>query len=163
MKAATFKSSDIADTHRIAAALALALPENAGAVVTLDGPLGAGKTHFVQGVAQALDFDPKNVTSPTFVLVNEYPAVRPIYHFDAYRVKDDDEFLELGAQEYFQSPGISLVEWASRVKECLPREFLQIEITVESENARDFRLQAQGQFYKQLLDSVAATVKLSSA
>ena len=61
-------------------------------------------------------------TSPTFVLVNEYRGRLPIYHFDAYRLRDEDEFIELGPEEYFESDGVTFVEWADRVADCLPAE-----------------------------------------
>ncbi len=158
MSAATFTAQDLAGTHKLAAALASSLPPESGAVIALDGPLGAGKTHFVQGVAAALGFDPANVTSPTFVMINEYPAARPIYHFDAYRIKDDDEFLELGVDEYFQSPGVCLVEWASRVSDCMPRELLNIEIQVVDEHVRRFELQAKGEKYETMLRVIEENV-----
>ncbi len=101
---------------------------------------------------------PANVTSPTFVLINEYAAARPIYHFDAYRINDDDEFLELGVDEYFQSDGVCLVEWASRVSPCLPRDFLRIEIEVLDETARRFKLEALGQRYEAMLARLRAKI-----
>ena len=90
----------------------------------------------MQAVAAALGVPPGNVTSPTFVLVNEYRGGRlPIYHFDTYRLKDDDEFLDLGPDEYFDSNGLTFVEWADRVAELLPDERLEITIEVTGETA----------------------------
>ena len=89
----TFTANNEHDTDRLGAALAEVLPP--GTVVALIGTLGAGKTRLVQAVAAALGVPPGSVTSPTFVLVNEYTGGRlPIYHFDTYRLKDDDEFLD---------------------------------------------------------------------
>src|SRR3954452_17710682 len=114
-----FSAEDENDTQRLGAAIAAVL--QAGSVVGLIGPLGAGKTRLVQAVANALGVAPGSVTSPTFVLVNEYTGGRlPIYHFDTYRLKDDDEFLNLGPEEYFDSGGITFVEWADRVETLLP-------------------------------------------
>ncbi len=116
------------DTERLGAALANAVPP--GTVIGLVGPLGAGKTRLVQAVATALGVPPGRVTSPTFVLVNEYTGGRmPVYHFDTYRLKDDDEFLNLGPDEYFDSAGLTFVEWADRVAMLLPRD--RLEITIE--------------------------------
>ncbi len=116
------------DTERLGAALANALPP--GTVIGLIGPLGAGKTRLVQAVATALGVPPGRVTSPTFVLVNEYTGGRmPVYHFDTYRLKDDDEFLNLGPDEYFDSAGLTFVEWADRVAMLLPSD--RLEITIE--------------------------------
>jgi len=131
----TFVAHDERDTQRLGAALAKVLPP--GTVVGLIGPLGAGKTRLVQAVATALGVPPGTVTSPTFVLVNEYTGGRiPVYHFDTYRLKDDDEFLNLGPDEYFDSNGITFIEWADRVTELLPSERLEIEIEVTGETER---------------------------
>src|SRR5689334_18812820 len=87
-----------------------------GAVVALVGTLGAGKTHLVRAVAAGLDIaDARLVSSPTFVLIQEYDARLPIYHFDAYRLDGEAAFDDLGAHEYFQGRGVCLVEWADRV------------------------------------------------
>ena len=110
----TFHLENEQDTERLGAALAEVLPP--GTVVALIGTLGAGKTRLVQAVAAALGVPRGSVTSPTFVLVNEYRQGRlPVYHFDTYRLKDDDEFLDLGPDEYFESDGLTFVEWADRV------------------------------------------------
>jgi len=111
----------------------------AGTVVALIGTLGAGKTRLVQAVAAALGVPSGEVTSPTFVLVNEYLGGRlPVYHFDTYRLRDNDEFLELGPEEYFDGAGVTFVEWADRVVDCLPVDYLRVEIEVLSETAREF-------------------------
>jgi tRNA threonylcarbamoyladenosine biosynthesis protein TsaE len=127
--------NDERDTDRLGAALAEALPPRT--VVGLNGTLGAGKTRLVQAVASAFGLPPQTVTSPTFVLVNEYKGGRmPIYHFDTYRLKDDDEFLNLGPDEYFDADGITFVEWANRVSELLPTERLEITIDVTGKMQR---------------------------
>src|ERR1700750_2210609 len=87
-----------------------------GAVVALVGPLGAGKTHLVRAVAEGLGVgDSRVVSSPTFVLIQEYDARLPVYHFDAYRLRGEADFLDLGAHEYFEGRGVCLIEWADRV------------------------------------------------
>ena len=135
----TFTAHNEHDTDRLGAALAGALPP--ATVVALIGTLGAGKTRLVQAVAAAVGVPRANVTSPTFVLVNEYTGGRlPIYHFDTYRLKDDDEFLNLGPDEYFDSSGLTFVEWADRVANLLPTERLEISIEVTSETTRRFSI-----------------------
>jgi len=135
----TFTAHNEHDTDRLGAALAGVLPP--GTVVALIGTLGAGKTRLVQAVAAAVGVPRANVTSPTFVLVNEYTGGRlPIYHFDTYRLKDDDEFLNLGPDEYFDSSGLTFVEWADRVANLLPTERLEISIEVTSETTRRFSI-----------------------
>ncbi|MBN2021324.1 MAG: tRNA (adenosine(37)-N6)-threonylcarbamoyltransferase complex ATPase subunit type 1 TsaE [Pirellulales bacterium] len=137
-----FDARDESDTTRLGRALAAALP--GGTTVALCGTLGAGKTRLVQAVAEARGVDPRDVVSPTFVLIHEYPADEPIYHLDAYRLRDEDEFLELGAEEYFGENGLTLVEWADRVKNCLPPDRVDIEIDVVGPTARCFRIRARG-------------------
>jgi tRNA threonylcarbamoyladenosine biosynthesis protein TsaE len=131
----TLTARDEGDTRRLGAAIAENLPP--ATVVGLIGTLGAGKTRLVQAVATALGVPPGDVTSPTFVLVNEYRGGRlPVYHFDTYRLKDEDEFLALGPEEYFESSGLTFVEWADRVAELLPEERLEITIEVVGESER---------------------------
>src|SRR5262245_5467931 len=108
-----------------------------GSVIALVGPLGAGKTHLVRAVAEALGIAASRmVSSPTFVLIQEYPARLPIYHFDAYRLRSPAEFADLGVQEYFDGNGVCLVEWADRVTAQLPAERLLISIAITGESSR---------------------------
>lgn len=125
-----------------------------GAVVALIGPLGAGKTHLARAIAEGLDVpDSRVVTSPTFVLVQEYVGRLPIYHFDAYRLHGEEEFADLGVHEYFEGDGVCLVEWADRVPGCLPREYLRIELSVTGETTRRAVVEATGSRYKELVEA----------
>ena len=149
----SYRSRSLDDTQCLGAALAGALPP--GAVVALNGPLGAGKTALVQVVAAAAGVERQNVTSPTFVLVNEYQGRRrPLYHFDAYRVRDDDEFLALGPEEYFEGRGLSLIEWAERVERCLPPERLEVRLHVTGGYTRRAVVSAVGPHYESLIESL---------
>src|SRR5713101_6749449 len=130
----TLDCPDLAATGRLGRCLAELL--SPGAVVALIGPLGAGKTHFVRAVAEGLGLtDPHAVSSPTFVLIQEYAARLPVYHFDAYRLRSPGEFFDLGAHEYFQADGVCLIEWADRVTPCLPADHVRISITPTGENS----------------------------
>ena len=123
-----------------------------GAVVALAGPLGAGKTHLVRAIAEGLDVDDVHlVNSPTFVLIQEYDARLPIYHFDAYRLRSEGEFLDLGALEYFQDVGVCLIEWADKVRGCLPAEHLWIDLVVTGANSRRFEFTAHGERYRSII------------
>jgi tRNA threonylcarbamoyladenosine biosynthesis protein TsaE len=144
---------DEAATRRLGAALGRLLPD--GAVVALNGPLGAGKTRLVQGLAEACGIDPREVVSPTFTLVQEHRGTRRLYHFDAYRLRDDDEFLALGADEYFAAGGLALVEWAEKVPACLPAEHLEIRLTPLGETHRRAELTAFGDVYANMLQQLA--------
>jgi tRNA threonylcarbamoyladenosine biosynthesis protein TsaE len=144
-----FSSDSELATGRLGAALGRAI--SGGMVVALAGNLGAGKTRFVQAAAEALGADRREVTSPTFVLIQEYDARLPVYHFDAYRLRDVDEFLELGAEELFESGGVCFVEWADRVEESLPADRLLVEIEITAETGRLFRVTATGPQSRELL------------
>lgn len=123
-----------------------------GAVVALVGQLGAGKTHLTRAVAEGLSVkNPAVVNSPTFVLIQEYPARLPIYHFDAYRLSGAREFAELGVDEYFHGDGVCMVEWADKVESTLPVEHLRIEIEIVDTNRRRFHLSVIGERYERLV------------
>jgi tRNA threonylcarbamoyladenosine biosynthesis protein TsaE len=123
-----------------------------GCVLALLGELGAGKTHLVRAIAEGLDVpDSRVVNSPTFVLVQEYQARLPIYHFDAYRLRTPGEFAELGAHEYFEAGGVCLIEWADRVAACLPAEHLRITLTVTGASSRRAAIEGLGSRYEVLL------------
>lgn len=157
MHAFVFSANEESDTQHLGAALAATLPP--GTTVALIGTLGAGKTRLVQALAAACGVPPDTVVSPTFVLCQEYHARRTLYHLDAYRLKDDDEFLQLGPEEYFESDGITLIEWADRVLDCLPPQRLEIHIDVVGETARQFRLAAVGAPVCRILDDLAARLR----
>lgn len=150
----TFTATDESATAMLGRRLADILPP--GAVIALCGPLGAGKTRLVQAVAEAAGVDPKHVLSPTFVLIHEYRGRLPIYHFDAYRLRDEDEFLQLGPEEYFDGSGWSFVEWADRVAACLPRERLEIQIEPTGATSRRFEITAIGERYEPLVAALAS-------
>ena len=93
-----------------------------GEVIALDGDLGAGKTHFVKGLAAGLGYT-GDVTSPTFTLVHEYPGGRlPLFHFDFYRLESEGEALRIGLDEYLEFGGIAAIEWAGKFPALLPRD-----------------------------------------
>lgn len=157
MTSLVYELVDEAATERLGRALAEVLPP--GTVVALVGTLGAGKTRLVQASAAALGVPRDEVTSPTFVLVNEYRHGRlPVYHFDTYRLKDDDEFLELGPEEYFESDGITFVEWADRVANLLPIERLEITLEVTGNTSRQATIVASSPGIVPLLGLLAAAL-----
>ena len=155
----TFVAESEGDTQRLGAVLANCLPD--GTTVALCGTLGAGKTRLVQAVAFACGNKRESVTSPTFVLCQEYHGGRTIYHMDAYRINDDDEFLQLGPEECFESSGISFVEWADRVINCIPREHLEIQIRVTGETQRTFQIAANGDSLRAVIDHLHCEFELT--
>lgn len=151
-----FFATNESDTARLGTALANLLP--AGTTIGLIGTLGAGKTRLVQAVADALDVEKNRVTSPTFVLVNEYHGEKRIYHFDTYRLRDEDEFLELGPDEYFDGDGLTFVEWADRFPDCMPRERVTIRIDITGDDAREFSISAESAKLKPVIEKLATVL-----
>lgn len=149
----TFNATDESATAAFGAALAKVLPD--GTTVALCGTLGAGKTRLVQAIAESLGIDRNNVVSPTFVLVQEHHGRRDIYHLDAYRLRDEDEFLALGPEEFFDSDGLVLIEWADRVEGGLPRDRIEIRIEVTGPDSRRFEVVPIGSRYVPIVDRLA--------
>jgi tRNA threonylcarbamoyladenosine biosynthesis protein TsaE len=110
-----------------------------GDVLALTGDLGAGKTQFVKGFVAGLGSSAE-VTSPTFVLVHEYEDGRlPVYHFDFYRLGDSEAVLRLGFDDYVFGDGVSLIEWADRYSDLIPKEAKWLSFELKGENARVIR------------------------
>jgi ATPase, YjeE family len=137
-----FDSSSLSQTQAFGHRLAELLQP--GDVVSLIGNLGAGKTHLVQAIAEGMDATEDFVHSPTFVLIQEYQGRIPICHIDAYRLRDIDEFLELGADELLGGDGVCLIEWADRVEEVLPRDRLTIQIESTGPESRHLTVSSSG-------------------
>ena len=152
-----FASTSEAQTECLASALAVALEP--GTVVALVGNLGAGKTRLVRAICEALGVDRREVASPTFVLVHEYEGRLPVYHFDAYRLRQASDFLELGADEYLNSDGVCLIEWADRVAGLLPADHLRVEVVATGETTRDFCFIAKGPKSARILAQLKASGK----
>ncbi|MFP4027256.1 MAG: tRNA (adenosine(37)-N6)-threonylcarbamoyltransferase complex ATPase subunit type 1 TsaE [Candidatus Brocadiia bacterium] len=132
------------ETKRLAAIFAtLCQP---GDVVGLQGSLGAGKTCFVKGMARGLAVpDERIVTSPTFVLLKRYKGSTTLHHFDAYRLSGASEMESIGCYEIFEGDGVSVIEWADHVAECLPVEHFLWDIRVKGKQKRRFQLEAAGE------------------
>jgi tRNA threonylcarbamoyladenosine biosynthesis protein TsaE len=126
------------DTARLGRAIAdLVEP---GTAIGLVGPLGAGKTRLVRAIAEALGVDPEAISSPTFVLIQEYSGRLPIYHFDTYRLPTPEAFEALGVADYWES-GVSLVEWADRVRDLLPDDCWTIALDPTGPTSRAARIE----------------------
>lgn len=142
---------DESDTLRFGEMLGGVL--KAGCVVAIDGYLGAGKTCFVKGVAMGLGVgDTRFVTSPTFNLVNEYCGRVPVFHIDAYRLNGVEEMYDLGCDEMFWSGGVTVVEWAGRVEECLPDDIIRVDIIYGFGSEREIKMFSSGEESGYVLD-----------
>lgn len=135
-----FESGSEADTARLARALAtVVVPDS---VIGLCGDLGAGKTLLTRALAGALGVDELAVSSPTFVLIHEYDGDNmPVFHFDAYRLRDAAAFEALGVADYWQAGGVCLVEWADRVAEHLPEDAWWIWMEHQGKSRRRIRVE----------------------
>ncbi len=122
-----------------------------GSVIALRGELGAGKTHFVKGIARALGIDERELTSPTFALAHEFdiPLTQPLplkgrgenpsrlYHLDCYRFEKPEELLELGVEDYlYPQHAATIIEWPERIEKLLPENRIEVELITISETAR---------------------------
>ena len=106
-----------------------------GDIICLEGDLGTGKTVFSQGLGVL-----EAVNSPTFTIVQVYEEARlPFYHFDVYRISDIDEMDEIGYEDYFFGNGVCLIEWASLIKEIIPRSAKYVYIEKDVEKGFDYR------------------------
>ncbi|MBD3672958.1 MAG: tRNA (adenosine(37)-N6)-threonylcarbamoyltransferase complex ATPase subunit type 1 TsaE [Planctomycetaceae bacterium] len=154
MNSWSFPSQSPTDTRRLGELIGTnAQP---GTVISLVGNLGAGKTQLSAAIAAGLGIDPAEVSSPTFMLIQEYEGRLPLFHFDTYRLKDIHEFEDLGVEEYFYGDGVCLVEWGDRFPELLPPDLLRIAIDICGETERQFELTSSGPFSDQLLDTLRA-------
>jgi len=107
-----------------------------GDIVCLTGPLGAGKTCLIRGIAAGLGIDEDDVRSPSYTLVNEMYGTMPLFHFDLYRMKSIDELYEIGWDDYQMRDGVIVVEWAEKAGDRIPAGSIRIDIEIISENKR---------------------------
>ena len=148
-------SRSAAQTKRLGACLAQLLAP--GDLILLQGPFGAGKTVFTQGIAAGLGIK-EPVTSPSFTLVNEYrhDGRLPLFHLDLYRVDSSTEALELGLDEYIEGGGVTVVEWPQRAETAFPLEHLLVRFALASNSQRRLIAEAIGQRYGRLLAEFSA-------
>jgi len=125
----------------------------AGSIIALIGDLGTGKTTFTKGVVRGLGgSDDDEVTSPSFVLVNQYQGRLPIYHLDLYRLEDEREFSDLGWEEFAFSRGITLIEWAEKIIPFLPPEFIEVHFQWLDQDARELTFVGKGEQGGQIIN-----------
>lgn len=126
-----------------AAGRELAKHLNAGSCVALSGDLGAGKTAFVRGLAEGLGLRAR-VTSPTFTIVNEYLGGIPLFHFDMYRLKGEDELFEIGWDDYLERGGIIAAEWSENAPNAFPEDTVRVHISKTGESSRQIDIEYPG-------------------
>ncbi len=134
-----------AQTKRLGKKLARHLEAND--VLVLTGEIGAGKTTFVQGVAEGLGVPPRRVVSPSFVLVREYLGRMPLYHADLFRLDRLPEAANVGLEEYYEASGVTVIEWANRIPDVLPEQFLEVRFSVTNPTTRRLTVVPHGKKY----------------
>jgi len=130
-------SQNADETRRIGRELASELKP--GDCIVLVGNLGAGKTTFVQGLAEGLGIL-ASVVSPTFTLMREYQGRLPLYHVDAYRIKHLDELREIGLEDTMLAEGIVAIEWGEKASGLLPKGYTEIAIELLPDQRRKIRI-----------------------
>ena len=130
--------------HTIRVGFAIGKQLRPGSVVALHGPLGAGKTTLVKGIARALNIE-EAVTSPSFTLIAEYEGSREgnpvtLYHIDLYRISHPQEVEDLGMEEILNGEGIYVIEWAEKASEFLPESVVRVEILIEDKGRRQIKI-----------------------
>lgn len=131
---ATFISDSAAETGALGQRFAAEI--TTGSVLALKGGLGAGKTLFTKGLVAGLGSS-AGVTSPTFTIVHEYSGGRlPVYHFDFFRLNDQEKLSRLGFDDYFFGDGVCVVEWPDRLPELIPEHAIWIRFEMESPDRR---------------------------
>lgn len=125
------------ETYRLGKYIGERLPR--GSVLSLNGDLGAGKTHMTKGIAEGMGIK-DYVTSPSFTILNIYDGVIPLYHFDVYRIDDIREMYEIGFDEYLYGNGVCVIEWGNMVKELLPENHIDLYIAKLEDNVREIEI-----------------------
>ena len=150
-------SLNVEETQRIAAALAKVVVP--GTVIALEGDLGAGKTHFTQGLARGLGVG-EAVTSPTFNVMSVYDQGRlPLYHFDLYRLEDALELEDIAFYDYVEADGVSCIEWAAKFPEEIPAQALWISITTREDDVRSIEVRTASGETQVLIDAWFARIQ----
>ncbi len=113
---------------------------NSYKVIVFNGSMGAGKTTLISKICKSLQ-SADDISSPTFSIVNEYHSSKgKIYHFDLYRIESLEEAFDFGIEEYLYSNNYCFIEWAEKIAELLPEHYLEVNITIASENERSLNI-----------------------
>ena len=124
-----------------------------GDLLALSGELGSGKTCFTKGLAVGLGVSAEyQITSPTFTLINEYPARCKLYHFDVYRLNGYSELEDLGYDEYLASDGVVVIEWAEKIAKQIPDDSIFINFEYVDENSRKMIIRGLKSRLSELID-----------
>lgn len=131
-------------------------------VVGLYGDLGSGKTTLVKGIAVALGVEGSEVNSPTFVLIKEYRAKFPLYHFDLYRLNSISQIEGLGYEEYLSGKGICVIEWAEKLDGLMPKDHVEVRLFHKGDDKRLIKVVARGKKYKDFVSKLKKDENISN-
>ena len=145
-------SKSPAQTVRLGARLGKALKR--GDIICLFGELGTGKTTLIKGIAKGMGLRWSAVNSPTFVLMNIYEGRLPLFHFDFYRLDSMREISAIGYDEFLYDDGVAVIEWADRLENDLPEEYLRVELRHKNLNERIVQFSARGPRYDKIVHQV---------
>ena len=124
-------------------------------VIALIGGLGSGKTTITKGIASGAGVGNENsVSSPSFVLVKEYHGKMPVYHMDIYRLDERSAIDSFGYEEYIYGDGLAIIEWADKIGDILPKDFLKIELRISGEDSRMIRLVPHGARFEKIVNNI---------
>ena len=137
-----YKAESIEATRALGQLIGRSL--ESGLLIALEGTLGAGKTNLVQSIAEGLQVARSQVVSPTFTLIQVHQGRLPLVHIDAYRIADEDQYIELGIDDFFDGTHVVAMEWAEKFDRILPEDRLAIEIEVAGSEQRVFRVSRHG-------------------
>jgi tRNA threonylcarbamoyladenosine biosynthesis protein TsaE len=127
----------------------------AGDIVALIGDLGTGKTQLAKGLARGVGVPEEYcITSPTYIIVNEYQGRIPLYHFDLYRLEGNSDLENLGYEEYFEGKGVTVIEWAEKIAHLLPENRMEIHISHLGNDVREFEIIGFGDRYSKIVDKM---------
>lgn len=133
---------DLSEINEAAKEFARRMDDNT--VFAFRGKMGAGKTTFISALCKALGVE-DDISSPTFAIINEYRSettAELIYHFDFYRIEDEEEALDAGVEDYFFSGAPCFIEWPEKIENLLPGDCVDVEIEVNADGSRTIRLEA---------------------
>ncbi len=134
-----FVSRSATETHQIGASLGLTLP--LGSIVTFSGDLGSGKTTLIRGLIESVTNAPaREVCSPTFTYLNIYTGEKSIYHFDLYRLKHENDFLNAGFADFLDGSGICCIEWPEIIDNLLPDSRIHVTLSYCEEGVRKIEI-----------------------
>ncbi len=134
-----FISNSVEETIKIGKKLAKGL--KMGDCIALIGDLGSGKTVLTKGIAEGLGVkNARYVNSPTFVIIKEYRGKLPLYHFDVYRLNKSTVLDAESYEEYFYDGGVTVIEWADKIRSLLPRKYIEVKLSVIGESKRKIEI-----------------------